>query len=74
MKYHFKEIIMKTTLSELMTKPIEWIVTLGVWVDNDGNIYQLADKTIADTVEFELIAGSDFEYTAASNKGNNGNI
>ncbi len=56
---------MKTTLKDLMQKPLEWNPYLGVWIDPQGNIYELKDKTIADTIEFEMIDGSEYELTAA---------
>ena len=56
---------MITTLSQLMQKPLEWNPYLGVWADTQGNIYELKDKTIADTIEFKIIDGSEYEYAAA---------
>ena len=38
---------------------------LGVWIDAQGNIYELKDKDIADTIEFEMIDGSEYELAAA---------
>ena len=38
-----------------MQKPLEWNPYLGVWIDAQGNIYELKDKDIADTIEFEMI-------------------
>ena len=48
-----------------MQKPLEWNPYLGVWIDPQGNIYELKDKTIADTIEFEIIDGSEYEHTVA---------
>ncbi len=56
---------MKTTLKHLMQKPLEWNPYLGVWIDPQGIIYELKDKNIADTIEFEMIDGSEYELTAA---------
>ena len=56
---------MKTTLKDLMQKPLEWNPYLGVWIDPQGNIYELKDKTIVDTIEFEMIDGSEYELTVA---------
>ena len=56
---------MITTLSHLMNKGIEYSVTLGVWIDPQGNIYELKDKNIADTIEFEIVDGSEYEHTVA---------
>ena len=48
-----------------MQKQLEWNPYLGVWIDPQGNIYELKDKDIADTIEFEMIDGSEYELTAA---------
>ena len=48
-----------------MQKPLEWNPYLGVWIDPQGNIYELKDKNIADTIEFEMIDGSEYELAAA---------
>ena len=48
-----------------MQKPLEWNPYLGVWIDPQGNIYELKDKNIADVIEFEMIDGSEFEHYAA---------
>ena len=53
---------MKTTLKDLMQKPLKWNPYLGVWIDPQCNIYELKDKTIADTIEFEMIDGSEYEF------------
>ena len=56
---------MKTTLKDLMQKLLEWNPYLGVWIDAQGNIYELKDKDITDTIEFEMIDGSEYELAAA---------
>ena len=56
---------MKTTLKDLMKKPLEWNPYLGVWIDPQGIIYELKDKDIADTIEFKMIDGSEYELAAA---------
>ena len=35
---------MKTTLKDLMQKPLEWNPYLGAWIDAQGNIYELKDN------------------------------
>ena len=35
---------MKTTLKDLMQKPLEWNPYLGVWIDPQGIIYELKDQ------------------------------
>ena len=56
---------MKTTLKDLMQKPLEWNPYLGVWIDPQGIIYELKNENITDTIEFEMIDGSEYELTAA---------
>ena len=53
------------TLSNLMANGIEYDPYLGVWIDAQGNIYELKDKDITDTIEFEMIDGSEYELAAA---------
>lgn len=48
-----------------MQKPLEWNPYIGAWIDPQGNIYELKDKDIADTIEFEMIDGSEYELAAA---------
>ena len=36
-----------------------------MWIDAQGNIYELKDKDITDTIEFEMIDGSEYELAAA---------
>ena len=53
------------TLSNLMANGIEYDPYLGVWIDPQGTIYSLKNKDIADTIEFEMIDGSEYELAAA---------
>ena len=56
---------MITTLENLLTKGVKYDPILELWVDEQGNLYRLKDKDIADTIEFEMIDGSEYELTVA---------
>ena len=46
-----------------MANGIEYDPYLGVWIDPQGIIYELKDKNIADTIEFEMIDGGEYELS-----------
>ena len=56
---------MITTLENLLTKGVKYDPILELWVDEQGNLYKLKDKDVADTIEFEMIDGSEYELAAA---------
>jgi hypothetical protein len=56
---------MITTLTHLMSRGIEYKPSLGVWIDEQGVIYQLKDKNMADIVEFDVIEGDISEHISA---------
>ena len=56
---------MITTLEDLLTKGIKYDQILELWVDEQGNLYKLKDKDVADMIEVELVGGTAYEYYMA---------
>ena len=56
---------MTTTLKDLMANGIEYDPNIQLWVDEQGNLYRLKDKDVADMIEVELVGGTDYEHYMA---------
>ena len=56
---------MITTLENLLTKGVKYDPILELWVDEQGNLYKLKDKDVADMIEVELVGGTDYEHYMA---------
>ena len=56
---------MITTLENLLTKGVKYDPILELWVDEQGNLYRLKDKDVADMIEVELVGGTDYEHYMA---------
>jgi hypothetical protein len=56
---------MEITLTKLCEKNLKWVFSLGIWVDDEGNIYEIKNKTAMDMVEFETTNSSEYEHTVA---------
>ena len=56
---------MKTALEDLLTKGVKYDQILELWVDEQGNLYKLKDKDVADMIEVELVGGTAYEHYMA---------
>ena len=56
---------MITTLENLLTKGVKYDPNLELWVDEQGNLYRLKDKDVADMIEVELVGGTPYEHYMA---------
>ena len=56
---------MITTLENLLTKGVKYDPILELWVDEQGNLYRLKDKGVADMIEVELVGGTPYEHYMA---------
>ena len=56
---------MITTLENLLTKGVKYDPILELWVDEQGNLYRLKDKDVADMIEVELVGGTPYEHYMA---------
>ena len=56
---------MITTLEDLLTKGVKYDPILELWVDEQGNLYRLKDKDVADMIEVETVEGTEYEHYTA---------
>ena len=56
---------MITTLEDLLTRGVKYDPNLELWVDEQGNLYKLKNKDVADMIEVELVGGTAYEHYMA---------